>query len=124
MASGVYTMPEYLRLRFGGQRIRVYLSVLALLLYVFTKISVLGTSTEGHKHNDFLQADLYAGALFITKSTGFEGDGPIYLSILILLAIACLFTVAGGLTAVIWTDFIQTVLMIIGAVVLAILGIL
>lgn len=33
-------MPEYLRLRFGGQRIRVYLSVLALLLYVFTKISV------------------------------------------------------------------------------------
>jgi Na+/proline symporter len=28
----------------------------------------------------------------------------------------------GGLTAVIWTDFIQTVLMIIGAIVLAILG--
>jgi len=91
MASGVFTMPEYLRLRFGGQRIRVYLSVLAILLYVFTKIS----------------ADLYAGALFITKSTGFEGDGPIYLSILILLAIACVFTVAGGLAAVIWTDFIQ-----------------
>ena len=40
IASGVYTMPEYLRLRFGGQRIRVYLSVLALILYVFTKISV------------------------------------------------------------------------------------
>ena len=39
-ASGVYTMPEYLRKRFGGQRIRVYLSVLALILYVFTKISV------------------------------------------------------------------------------------
>merc|ERR1719431_83087 len=95
MASGVYTMPEYLRLRFGGtQRIRVYLAVLTLLLYVFTKIS----------------ADLYAGAIFITKSTGFEGDGPIYISILILLAIACLFTIAGGLTAVIWTDFIQTVL--------------
>ena len=54
-----------------------------------------------------MQADLYAGALFITKSTGFEGDGPIYLSILILLAIACVFTVAGGLAAVIWTDFIQ-----------------
>jgi hypothetical protein len=33
-------MPEYLRKRFGGQRIRVYLSVLALLLYVFTKLSV------------------------------------------------------------------------------------
>merc|ERR1719278_565781 len=106
MASGVYTMPEYLRLRFGGQRIRVYLAVLALLLYVFTKIS----------------ADLYAGAIFITKSTGFEGDGPIYVSILVLLAIACVFTIAGGLTAVIWTDFIQTILMIIGALVLSILA--
>lgn len=40
MSCGVYTMPEYLRERFGGQRIRVYLSFLALLLYIFTKISV------------------------------------------------------------------------------------
>lgn len=40
VASGVYTMPEYLRKRFGGQRIRIYLSVLALLLSIFTKISV------------------------------------------------------------------------------------
>ena len=46
MASGVFTMPEYLRLRFGGQRIRVYLSVLAILLYVFTKISVGPTLPE------------------------------------------------------------------------------
>ena len=29
------------------------------------------------------------------------------MAILILLAIACVFTVAGGLAAVIWTDFIQ-----------------
>ena len=40
MSSGVYTMPEYLQKRFGGKRIQIYLSVLALLLYVFTKISV------------------------------------------------------------------------------------
>jgi len=33
-------MPEYLRKRFGGQRIRVYLAVLALLMSVFTKIAV------------------------------------------------------------------------------------
>ena len=115
-------MPEYLRLRFGGQRIRVYLSVLAILLYVFTKISVSVYPRFLTVTCDLWQADLYAGALFITKSTGFEGDGPIYISILILLAIACVFTVAGGLAAVIWTDFIQTVLMIIGAVVLAVLG--
>ena len=49
--SGVFTMPEYLRKRFGGQRIRLYLSFLTLLLYIFTKIS----------------ADLYAGARFMPK---------------------------------------------------------
>ncbi len=41
LSSGVYTMPEYLGKRYGGQRIRIYLSLLSLLLYVFTKISVL-----------------------------------------------------------------------------------
>ncbi|KAL7376077.1 hypothetical protein ABVT39_000660 [Epinephelus coioides] len=39
--AGVVTMPEYLKKRFGGQRIRIYLSVLSLFLYVFTKISVI-----------------------------------------------------------------------------------
>ncbi|XP_045030643.1 sodium/glucose cotransporter 1 isoform X3 [Daphnia magna] len=102
MASGVYTMPEYLRLRFGGQRIRVYLSVLALLLYVFTKIS----------------ADLFSGAIFIQQAMGLEGDAGIYVSILILLAIAALFTITGGLTAVIWTDFVQTIIMLIGSFIL------
>jgi Na+/proline symporter len=41
-----------------------------------------------------------------------------YLSVVILLGIAALFTVAGGLTAVIWTDFVQTILMIVGAFIL------
>jgi uncharacterized sodium:solute symporter family permease YidK len=44
VASGVYTMPEYLRKRFGGQRIRIYQSVLTIMLYVFTKISVSARS--------------------------------------------------------------------------------
>ncbi|KAF8768378.1 Sodium/glucose cotransporter 1 like protein [Argiope bruennichi] len=100
MASGVYTMPEYLRKRFGGQRIRIYLSVLALLLYVFTKIS----------------ADLYAGAIFINQSIKLD----LYGSVLALLAIAAIFTIAGGLSAVIWTDFAQTILMLFGALVLAV----
>ncbi|GFS29893.1 hypothetical protein TNIN_447321 [Trichonephila inaurata madagascariensis] len=103
MASGVYTMPEYLRKRFGGQRIRIYLSVLALLLYVFTKIS----------------ADLYAGAIFINQSVKLD----LYGSVLSLLAIAALFTIAGGLSAVMWTDFAQTILMLVGALALSVLSI-
>ena len=66
------------------------------------------------------QADLYAGALFITEATKIQGDYAIYIAIVILLAIACIFTVAGGLTAVIWTDFIQTILMIVGALVVCV----
>ena len=54
-----------------------------------------------------IQADLYAGALFITQATQIEGDSAIYVAILILLAIACVFTVAGGLSAVIYTDAVQ-----------------
>ncbi|XP_010125007.1 PREDICTED: sodium/glucose cotransporter 5-like, partial [Chlamydotis macqueenii] len=39
ISSGIVTMPEYLQRRFGGQRIRMYLSALSLLLSIFTKIS-------------------------------------------------------------------------------------
>lgn len=33
-------MPEYLKKRFGGVRLQTYLACMALILYVFTKISV------------------------------------------------------------------------------------
>ena len=36
----VCTLPEYIHKRFGGHRIRVFLALLSLLLYIFTKISV------------------------------------------------------------------------------------
>ena len=66
----------------------------------------------------FFQADLYAGALFIQEAIGQTSQEWLYISVLILLAIAALFTMAGGLTAVIWTDFVQTILMIVGAFIL------
>ena len=40
IAAGVVTRPQYRQKRFGGQRIQVYMSVLSLILYIFTKISV------------------------------------------------------------------------------------
>ena len=57
IAGGVSTMPEYLRLRFGGVRIRVSLAVLALLLYVFTKISV----SLGPKHRSCFEISFTLG---------------------------------------------------------------
>jgi len=43
-------------------------------------------------------------------------------AVLAILAVACVFTVAGGLTAVIWTDTVQIVLMVAGAFVLTFKG--
>uniref|UniRef100_A0A671RCT4 Sodium/glucose cotransporter 1 n=1 Tax=Sinocyclocheilus anshuiensis TaxID=1608454 RepID=A0A671RCT4_9TELE len=94
----VVTMPEFLKKRFGGQRIRIYLSVLSLFLYVFTKIS----------------ADMYAGAIFINQALGLN----IYLAVVILLLITALYTVTGGLAAVIYTDTLQTIIMVVGSFIL------
>ncbi|XP_072115994.1 sodium/myo-inositol cotransporter-like [Mobula birostris] len=100
--SGVYTMPQYLSKRYGGNRIKIYFALLSLLLYIFTKLSV----------------DLYAGALFIRASLGWD----LYLSIIILIGLTAVLTVTGGLVAVIYTDVLQAVLMIGGALTLMVVG--
>ncbi|CAF4384286.1 unnamed protein product, partial [Rotaria sp. Silwood2] len=97
----VYTMPEFIKKRFGGDRIRFYLTILALALSIFTKISV----------------DLYSGAIFLNQALGWN----MYVSIIALIFVAAIFTIGGGLSAVIWTDFIQTIIMIISAFILMII---
>nr|XP_057906785.1 sodium/myo-inositol cotransporter-like [Doryrhamphus excisus] len=94
--SGVFTMPEYLSKRYGGKRLQVYIAVLSLILYTLTKISV----------------DLYAGALFIQESLGWN----LYLSIILLIAMTALLTISGGLVTVIYTDMAQAALMVVGAI--------
>ncbi|KAM5280844.1 sodium/myo-inositol cotransporter [Ctenodactylus gundi] len=100
--SGVYTMPEYLSKRFGGHRIQVYFAALSLILYIFTKLSV----------------DLYSGALFIQESLGWN----LYVSVILLIGMTALLTVTGGLVAVIYTDTLQALLMIVGALTLMIIS--
>ncbi|XP_025060415.1 sodium/glucose cotransporter 5 isoform X4 [Alligator sinensis] len=100
ISAGIITVPEYLQRRFGGERIRMYLSGLSLLLSVFTKIST----------------DLYSGALFVQVCLGWN----LYLSTVLMLVVTALYTIAGGLAAVIYTDALQTLIMVIGAVTLAV----
>ncbi|XP_041626789.1 sodium/glucose cotransporter 5 isoform X2 [Vulpes lagopus] len=100
ISSEIVTMPEYIQKRYGGQRIRTYLSVLSLLLSVFTKISI----------------DLYAGALFVHICLGWN----FYLSTILMLIITALYTIAGGLAAVIYTDALQTLIMVVGAIILTV----
>ena len=40
-------MPEYLKKRYGGRRIRMYTSVLALIMYVLRNISVSRCQMRG-----------------------------------------------------------------------------
>ncbi|XP_061184174.1 sodium/mannose cotransporter SLC5A10-like [Saccostrea echinata] len=102
LSSGLFTIPEYLARRFGGNRLRIYLSILALFLYICTKISV----------------DIYAGSVFVQQALGWNT----YISIAAILVVTAVYTVVGGLAAVIFTDTLQTIIMLIGSVVLAILG--
>ncbi|XP_019843413.2 sodium/glucose cotransporter 2 isoform X1 [Bos indicus] len=98
LTAGVITMPQYLRKRFGGHRIRLYLSVLSLFLYIFTKISV----------------DMFSGAVFIQQALGWN----IYASVIALLGITMIYTVTGGLAALMYTDTVQTFVILAGAFVL------
>ncbi|KAG1655982.1 Sodium/myo-inositol cotransporter [Nymphon striatum] len=95
IASKVNTLPEYMSKRFGGERIRIYLAVLSLTLYIFTKISV----------------NIYSGSIFITQALGWS----VYVSISLLLLLTAICTVTGGLAAVIYTDTLQFFIMIAGA---------
>ncbi|PAA78134.1 hypothetical protein BOX15_Mlig023708g1, partial [Macrostomum lignano] len=102
ITSGIITLPEYMKRRFGGKRIQVYLAVLSLILYIFTKISV----------------NLYSGAVFIKVAL----EWNVWLSILLLLGLTALVTMTGGLAAVIYTDTVQAVIMVLGSALLTIMG--
>lgn len=97
ISAGVFTLPEYLHRRHGRGRIRVYLSCLALVLYILSKLVV----------------SIFSGSMFIQMALGWN----MYASIIALLVVTGIFTVLGGLTAVMYTDTFQTAIMMIGAVV-------
>lgn len=96
-------MPQYLKKRFGGTRINIYLSVISLFLYIFTKISVsppVVGKTYGlfffvHSFTPSLclspQVDMFSGAVFIQQALGWN----IYVAVITLLLITALYTVTG-----------------------------
>lgn len=93
------TMPEYLERRFD-HRSRVYFSVISITVNVF--IDIAGA--------------LYASSLFLS---GIFPGVDLYVFIYIMAFITGLYTVFGGLRAVIATDSIQAVLLTLGSAVIA-----
>ncbi len=102
LRARVFTLPEYLERRFDG-RVRLYFSGLTLFLNIVV-------DTAG---------SLFAGGLLL-RLVFPELD--IGLTIAVLALVAGIYTVAGGLAAVIYTDAIQTVLLLIGAVVITVVA--
>jgi len=101
LKSGVFTMPEFLEKRFSPG-CRWYLTGISIIAYIFTKISV----------------SLFAGGILIREIVGWD-----YMTSAILLVVATgIYTVSGGLAAVIYTDVFQAVLLVLGAIVITVIG--
>ncbi|MFW6089917.1 MAG: sodium:solute symporter [Gemmatimonadota bacterium] len=100
--SRVYTMPEFLERRYDA-RSRYYFSGLTL----FGNIVI---DTAGH---------LYAGGLVLKL---IFPEIPLAQTIAVLAILAGIYTIMGGLIAVMFTDVIQTGLLLIGAVVVSIMA--
>jgi SSS family solute:Na+ symporter len=101
LRSGVYTMPEFLERRFNPAA-RWYFTWVSIIGYVLTKISVT----------------LFAGGVVMRAVTGWS----VWTSAVILIVVTGLYTVLGGLRAVIYTEVMQAVVLIVGSAALAVLG--
>jgi solute:Na+ symporter, SSS family len=99
--SGVFTMPEFLERRFSSST-RWFLSVFSLLAYVLTKVSVT-VYAGGIVISSILQIDFWFGALITVILTG-------------------IYTILGGMKAVVYTEALQTMVLIIGAGTLTFIG--
>jgi len=99
--SGVFTMPEFLERRFGPKP-RWILSLVSLAAYVLTKVSVT----------------VYAGALVFSTLLPDTFGGPknaFWVGAVATVVLTGLYTVAGGLRAVLYTDAAQAIVLLIGS---------
>lgn len=100
LRTGVYTMPEFLEKRYS-RACRDYLSIVSVLAYIITKISLI----------------IFAGALV------FEVLGiPFWTGAIITVLATGLYTVLGGLKAVIYTDMVQAFILLLGTAIVSIFG--
>ncbi|MBW3554875.1 MAG: sodium:solute symporter [Gemmatimonadetes bacterium] len=106
--SGVFTMPEFLEKRFDA-RSRWVLSVVSLVAYVFTKVSVT----------------VYAGALVfrtLLPDTFGTPDNAFWVGAFTTVILTGIYTVLGGLRAVVYTEVLQTGLLIMGSAFITFFG--
>ena len=91
--KGIYTIPEFVEKRFN-KTLKTILAVFWICLYIFVNLSSV----------------LYLGGLALETILGI----PMMYTILGLAAFALIYSVYGGLSAVVWTDVIQVAVLVIG----------
>ena len=101
LSSGVFTMPEFLERRYSGNA-RWYLAVISIIGYVLTKISVT-IAAGGIVFEALMGINFWTGALIVVVITG-------------------IYTIFGGLRAVLYTDLMQMFVLIGGAVAVTLVG--
>ena len=99
--SNVFTMPEFLEKRFDA-RSRWFLSVFSLVAYVITKVSVT----------------IYAGGIVVSELLGI----PFWYGAIGIVLFTGTYTILGGMKAVIYTETLQTIILIAGSIVITYLG--
>ncbi|MDC6366246.1 MULTISPECIES: sodium:solute symporter [Flavobacteriaceae] len=99
--SGAFTMPEFLEKRFDS-RSRWFLSIFSLVAYVLTKVSVT----------------IYAGGIVVSELLGI----PFWYGAIGVVVFTGIYTVVGGMKAVIYTETLQTVILILGSLIITYLG--
>ncbi len=106
--AAVYTMPEFLERRYNSAS-RWILSLVSLVAYVFTKVSVT----------------VYAGGVVFATLLPQGTFGPLdnfWVGAVSVVVLTGIYTVLGGLRAVVYTDALQAVVLIVGSVVVTIMG--
>lgn len=101
MKNRVFTIPEFLEIRYNRQA-RALFSGLMLILSVMTKLAFT----------------LFAGALVINSILGYN----VMTTVFLIGIMVALFTMAGGFTAVAYTDVLQVVIMIAGTAIMLFFG--
>src|SRR5690625_1575889 len=108
LRSKVFTMPEFLERRFSG-RARTVLSAISLIAYILTKLAV----------------GVYAGGMVfnaLIPEMSFMGLDSFWIGSILIIVLTGIYTALGGMKAVAYTDAFQTVILIIGASLVTVLG--
>jgi solute:Na+ symporter, SSS family len=101
LRSGIFTMPEFLEYRYNVT-VRTIMATFMMLAYVLVALATV----------------LYSGALALQAV--FDIDTT--LGIWAIGILAGLYTVYGGLKAVVWSDLIQGIALILGGILVTVLG--